>query len=220
MKKKLLIIGLAVSLVFLITACGNDTSGSSSQNEAAMNTIQPYSLSDEDSEMVSLVAPGAEDAITQFAVDETYKGVSVGYDYYEKGKLVKKNKAKSEFMFTYDSGPKDSYGKICTFVDDDDIVINIYGKVYGKGGKPAEANGLGSKEPLSNEDLTLDDVNTNSNCMLEGPVDIEKNKKIYIFATIGDNDDDLEVADISTLMEDKKLLSSYDKCFVFYAIFK
>ena len=40
------------------------------------------------------------------------------------------------------------------------------------------------------------------------------------YATIGDNDDDLEVADISTLMEDKKLLSSYDKCFVFYAIFK
>ena len=98
-------------------------------------------------------------------------------------------------------------------------MINIYGKAYGKGGKPAEANGLGSKEPLSNEDLTLDDVNTNSNCMLEGPVDIEKNKKIYIFATIGDNDDELEVSDISTLMKDKKLLSSYDKCFVFYAIF-
>ena len=220
MNKKLLIIGLAVSLVFLITACGNDTSGSSSQNEAAMNTIQPYSLSDEDSEMVSLVAPGAEDAITQFAVDETYKGVSVGYDYYEKGKLVKKNKAKSEFMFTYDSGPKDSYGKICTFVDDDDIVINIYGKAYDKSGKPAEADGLGSKEPFSNEHLTLDDVETISISMLDGPVDIEKNKKIYILATIGDNDDDLEVADISMLMKDKKLLSSYDKCFVFYAIFK
>ena len=101
MKKKLLIIGLAVSLVFLITACGNDTSGSSSQNEAAMNTIQPYSLSDEDSEMVSLVAPGAEDAITQFAVDETYKRVCVGYDYYERGKLVEENDAKCEFSFTY-----------------------------------------------------------------------------------------------------------------------
>ena len=220
MKKKLLIIGLAVSLVFLITACGNDTSGSSSQNEAAMNTIQPYSLSDEDSEMVDLVAPGAEDAITQFAVDKTYQRVCVGYDYYEQGKLVKENDAKCEFPFTYDSGSKDSYGKICTFIDDDNIVINIYGKAYDKSGKPAEADGLGSKEPLSNEHLTLDDVNTYSECMLESPVNIEKNKKIYIYATIGDNDDDLEVVDISTLMEDKKLLSSYDKCFVFYAIFK
>ena len=131
MNRKLLIAGIAVLMGFLMTACGDN---SSAQKETAMNTIQPYSLSDEESEMVSVVAPSAEDTITQFAVDETYKGVSVGYDYYEKGELVKKNKAKSEFMFTYDSGPKDSYGKICTFVDDDDI------------------------------------VNTNSNCMLEGPV--------------------------------------------------
>ena len=217
MKKKLLIIGLVLFMGFLMTACGDS---SLVQNEAAMNTIQPYSLSDEDSEMVSLVAPSAEDAITQFAVDETYKRVWFGYDYYEQGKLVKENDAKCEFPFTYDSGPKDSYGKICTFIDDDDIVINIYGKAYDKSGKPAEADGLGSQEPFSNEHLTLDDVETISISMLDGPVDIEKNKKIYIFATIGDNDDDLEVADISTLMEDNKLLSSYDKCFAFYAIFK
>ena len=217
MNRKLLIAGIAVLMGFLMTACGDS---SSVQNEAAMNTIQPYILSDEDSEMVNLVAPGAEDAITQFAVDETYQRVCVGYDYYEQGKLVKENDAKCEFPFTYDSGSKDSYGKICTFIDDDNIVINIYGKAYDKSGKPAEADGLGSKEPLSNEHLTLDDMNTYSECMLESPVNIEKNKKIYIYATIGDNDDDLEVADISTLMEDKKLLSSYDKCFVFYAIFK
>lgn len=59
-----------------------------------------------------------------------------------------------------------------------------------------------------------------NNSILEGPVDIEKNKKIYIYATIGDNDDELEVSDVASLMEDKKLFSSYDKCFVFYAIFK
>ena len=99
-------------------------------------------------------------------------------------------------------------------------MINIYGKAYDKSGKPAEADGLGSKEPFSNEHLTLDDVETISISMLDGPVDIEKNKKIYIFATIGDNDNDLEVADISTLMKDKELLSSYDKCFVFYATFE
>lgn len=217
MNKKLLIAGIAVLIGFLMTACGDS---SSVQNEAAMNTIQPYSLSDEDSEMVDLVAPGAEDAITQFAVDKTYQRVCVGYDYYEQGKLVKENDAKCGFPFTYDSGSKDSYGKICTFIDDDNIVINIYGKAYDKSGKPAEADGLGSKEPFSNEHLTLDDVETISISMLDGPVDIEKNKKIYIFATIGDNDDDLEVADISTLMKDKELLSSYDKCFVFYATFE
>ena len=54
MKKKLLIIGLAVSLVFLVTACGNDTSGSSSQNKAAMNTIQLYDYSDRESDLMSV----------------------------------------------------------------------------------------------------------------------------------------------------------------------
>lgn len=55
--------------------------------------------------------------------------------------------------------------------------------------------------------------------MIDGPVEIEKNKKIYIYATIGDNDE-IEIADVSKLLEDKKLFSSYDKCFVFYAIFE
>ena len=216
MNKKLLITGLVLFMGFLMTACGDS---SLVQNEAAMNTIQPYSLSDEDSEMVSLVAPGAEDAITQFAVDETYKRVCVGYDDYEQGELVKENDAKCEFPFTYDSGPKDSYGKICTFIDVDDVVINIYGKAYDKNGKIAEADGLGSKEPLSNDHLTLDDVNSCSACMLAGPVDIEKNKKLYIYATIGDNEE-IEIADISKLMENKELFSIYDKAFVFYVIFQ
>jgi hypothetical protein len=89
MNRKLLIAGIAVLMGFLMTACGDS---SSAQKETAMNTIQPYSLSDDESEMVSVVAPSAEDTITQFAVDETYKRVCVGYDYYEQGKLVKKNK--------------------------------------------------------------------------------------------------------------------------------
>ena len=55
---------------------------------------------------------------------------------------------------------------------------------------------------------------------LESPVEIEKNKKIYIWATIGDNDDEMEVCnDVSTILDDKAF-KSYDKCFVFYAIFK
>lgn len=209
-------VGIIAFMAFLMTACGGS---SLSQTEAAMNTIQPYNLSDEDSEMINLVAPEAEEAITQFAVDETYQRVCVGYDYYEHGKLVKKYNAKCEFPFTYDSGPKDSYGKICTFIDDDNVVINVYGKAYDKVGNIDVADGLGSKEPLSNKHLTFDDVETKSISTLDAPVDIKKNKKIYICATIGDNDD-LNVTDISTLMEDKELLISYDKCIVFFAKFR
>ena len=100
--KKAIIIITTLCMAMLMSACAD--SGVNTDNEAAMNTIQPYYLTDEDSEMVSLVAPGSEDAITQFAVDETYKSVVVGYDYYEKGKLVKKNNAESEMLFSYDAG--------------------------------------------------------------------------------------------------------------------
>ena len=81
MKKKLLIIGLAVSLVFLVTACGNDTSSSSSQNEAAMNIIQLYDYSDRESDLMGVVAPDSGNSVVQFAVDDTYKEVFVAYDY-------------------------------------------------------------------------------------------------------------------------------------------
>ena len=63
MKKKLFIAGLVLFMGFLMTACGNS---SSAQNEAAMNTIQSYDLSEEQYELMSVVAPDALEAITQF----------------------------------------------------------------------------------------------------------------------------------------------------------
>ena len=62
MKKKLFIAGLVLFMGFLMTACGNS---SSAQNEAAMNTIQSYDLSEEQYELMSVVAPDALEAITQ-----------------------------------------------------------------------------------------------------------------------------------------------------------
>ena len=56
MKKKLFIAGLVLFMGFLMTACGNS---SSAQNEAAMNTIQSYDLSEEQCELMSVVAPDA-----------------------------------------------------------------------------------------------------------------------------------------------------------------
>ena len=216
MNKKLLIIGLAVSLVFLVTACGNDTSGSSSQNKAAMNTIQLYDYSDRESDLMSVVAPDSGNSVVQFAVDDTYKEVFVAYDYYEKGKLVAPKCADSNMQFSYDAGPSETNGMIYTFIDGDDVVANI----LGKGHNLAETNSVGSKSPLSNDDQTLEDMSSRTESILEDPVNIEKNKKIYLWAAIGTNDDKMVVCnDVSTILDDKAF-KSYDKCFLFYAIFK
>ena len=218
MKKKLFIAGLVLFMGFLMTACGNS---SSAQNEAAMNTIQSYDLSEEQYELMSVVAPDALEAITQFTVDETYKSVCVGYDYYEKGQLVAKNCAESEIPFSYDFGPQNTYGKIYAYIDnniDEELaVINI----LGKGSDVDETDSTGSKSPLSNDNQSFNDMESYTESVLLEPVATEKNKKIYIRAEIGDSDEDFEVSgDISSLMSHKKMLASIDKAFVFYAIFK
>ena len=212
MNKKIIIAGIAVLMGFLMTACGNS---SSVQGEAAMNTIQPYVLSEAEEEIVDVVLSSSS-SITQFTVDETYKHIVVGYDYYEKGKLVAKSCDKCQLDLSYDAGAQTTFGKIYTNIDSDYSEITIRGKES----NGEETNSLGSKDPLSNEDQTLDDMSGITTSTLESPVEIEKNKKIYIWATIGDNDDEMEVCnDVSTILNDKAF-KSYDKCFLFYAIFK
>ena len=213
MNKKLLIAGIVLLMSFLMTACGDN---SSVQNEAAMNTIQLYDYSDRESDLMSVVAPGSDNSVVQFAVDDTFKEVFVAYDYYEKGKLVAPKCADSNMQFSYDAGPSETNGMIYTFIDGDDAVINI----LGKGHNLAETNSGGSKSPLSNDDQTLEDMSFCSERILEAPVNIEKNKKIYLWAAIGTNDDKMVVCnDVSTILDDKAF-KSYDKCFLFYAIFK
>lgn len=197
--------------MFSMSAC----SESDTESETQMNMIQPYYLTDEESEIVGLVDADAENQFFQFTVDETYKKLFAGYDYYENGELVAKNCAESEFPFHDDGGPRTTYGRIFTDLSNDIATINIQGGGIDTGIE----DGLGSETPLSNEDQTLLDGNSSaSDCLLENPTSIENNKKIYIWAIVGDNDDELEVA--PTLMTDKDLLASCDKCFAFYVIFK
>ncbi len=207
------LIGIVMLTGLLMTACGNHTSD---RSEPAMNTIQAYDLSEEQHSLMSIVAPDAENAIIEFATDGTYKSVCAGYDYYEKGVLVSKNCAESEMPFAYDGESEKTYGKICSYINDDDVVINIL-----VGNSAAEeTDSLGHKSPLSNEDQTAIDMESYAESSLLEPTDIERNKKMYIRAELRDNDDELETSDVVTLMSDKKMLSSSDKCFAFYVIFK
>ena len=197
--------------MFLMSAC----SDSDTESEVPMNTIQPYYLTDEESEIVDIANPDAENAFFEFTVDETYEELCAGYDYYENGKLVAEDCAVSEFPFHDDGGPRTTYGRIFTDLSNDVSTINIQGGGIDTGIE----NGLGSETPLSNEDQTFEDIEFQSmDCLLENPTSIANNKKIYIWAAIGDNDNEVEVA--PTLMTDKDLLASYDKCFAFYVVFR
>lgn len=200
---------------FVLGGCKGNSSGFS-EGEADINTIQPCDLSEEEAAIVDLISSGSFDSISEFAVDESYSRVRVGYDYFEKGKLIGESCNEVEMPFSYEDGPQTSFGKIYTDIDDDDAEISI----SISGSKGDETSQTGGKSPLSNYDHTLEDLSGQARIALEEPVTITNNKKIYIWATVGDNKDETRVSDILTVMADKELLAEYDKAFVFYARFE
>ena len=213
MRKTLIVITLiAFATVFLLSAC---TKGDADA-EADMNTVRPHELTDEENDLVEMYTPNETfRSIVQFTVDESYKHVIAGYDYYENGKLIKEDVGEMMVDFSYEDGPQISYGKISTIINDDDKDI----KVMVSGSESGESNILGSGSSLTNDEFTFGDMSTFTTSELGEDVKIETNRKIPIWAYIGYNDDNLSVPDLNTMMGDKNVFGSYDKCCLFYAKF-
>lgn len=215
MKKKRVAILTAVvvlGMTVLLSACAKDDSDA----EADMNTVRSYELSDEENDLVELYTPNETfRSIVQFTVDESYKHVIVGYDYYENGKLIKEDLGEMMTDFSYEDGPQASYGKICTIINDDDKDI----KVMVSGSESGETNILGSGSSLTDDECAFGDMSSFTTSELNEDMKIEANRKIPIWAYIGYNDDNLSVPDLNTMMGDKNVFGSYDKCCLFYAKF-
>ena len=201
-----------LTTVLMLSACTKDIS----KDEADMNTLRPYHLSDEEEDLVELYTPnGATKATIQFAADESYKRVIVGYDYYENGKIVKEALGETSAEFSYEDGPQASYGRICILINDDSKDV----KIMTKGSKSEDTNLMGSSSPLTDDGHEFSDMSAITSSELEGDVKIEAGRKIPVWAYIGYNDDNLSVPDLNTIMADKKVFGSYDQCCVFYAKF-
>ena len=209
----LTVIIMVITALFL-GAC----SDVANNKEIKLNTIQQYVLSEDEDDIATLMTSAqASSSIVQFSVDETYKHVCVGYDYYEKGKLVKKDHGgEVESNFEYEDGPQVTSGKICTMLSKDSIDINV----ISKNEKIGESSSIGGGTDLADSDITFSDMDSFSSSQLAEAIQIENGKKIPIWAAIADSDDEMQVADLKTLMSDKKMFGSYDKCLVFYARFE
>lgn len=213
--KKILVVVMALCMVFAMSAC----SGTSSKSEAAMNTVQKYALSDEELELMDLISSGSE--IVQYSIDDSFTSVTAGYDYFENGKLAAKNLDQATSNIEYMDGPQTTYGKVFVSVDSnsDKETAAISFSAYNKDN--TERDTCTSNNPLSNYDIKFSDMDTFTQSTLDEPVAIEKGKKIYILAEIACKDkDETEVLSLPDLMDDQKVLSSYDKCIAFYLKFK
>lgn len=212
--RTILLIAILIIAALSLSAC----SDSANDGEIKLNTIQRYELSEEEDDIATLMTSvQASSSIVQFAVDETYKHVWVGYDYYEKGKLIKKDHGgEVESNFEYEDGPQVTSGKICTMLSRDSIDINVISKNEDIG----ESSSIGGGTNLADSDITFSDMDSFSSSQPSEAIPVENGKKIPIWAAIADSDDEMHVADLETIMSDKKMFGSYDKCLVFYARFE
>lgn len=214
-EKKYAIIVAAIAIVTLSLMLSSCTEGAS-EGEAEMNTISPYQLSSEESDLAGLLTSHESfNSIVQFAVDESYEHVYVGYDYYEKGKLIKDEGAEMEVNLSDEEEPQTSSGKICAMVTGDRVDINV----MAGGSDTDDKNMLGSSASLAESGHSFSDLDSTAMSFLGEAVSVEDSQKIPFWAYIGSDKDTLSVPEVNTLMEDKEIFDSYDKCCVFYAKF-
>ena len=149
----LLIIILVITALSLV-AC----SDSAHDGEIKVNTIQQYELSEYEHDIATLMTSAqASSSIVEFAVDETYKHVWVGYDYYEKGKLIKDDHGgEIESNFEYEDGPQIMSGKICTMLSKNSIDINV----ISKNERIGESSSIGGGTDLADSDIMFSDMDS------------------------------------------------------------
>ena len=214
-EKKYAIIVAAIAIVTLslmLSSCTKDTS----EGEAEMNTISPYQLSSEESDLAGLLTSHESfNSIVQFAVDESYEHVYVGYDYYEKGKLIEDEGAEMEVNLSDEEKPQASSGKICTMITGDRVDINV----MAGGSETEDKNMSSSSSSLAESGHSFSDLDSTATSSLSETVSVGNGEKIPVWAYIGSDKDTLSVPEVNSLMEDKEIFNSYDKCCVFYAKF-
>lgn len=207
--RRFIVMGLVIAMTVGLCAC----SAGSEKEEASINTVQNYQMSEEEWDIVNLVdASGEGDfGICQFAIDETYKYITVGYDVYEKGILVKKNNGEMQVPVEYESKPQSTYGRIGVTVRENSISMNV----IHAGEDDEEQRSTGS---IVSEN-SLKKYESSSMSELGKPVSVKAGEKIYFSAEIRTTGDDVSFFDIEEMMQDGETMKSYDSCYVFYVRF-
>ena len=90
MKKKLVaVLSFCIMFVMALTGCGSDkgeTGGGGSGEK--LNVLKPYELSDDEEELAELLADDISGmSVVKFVTDSSCSRMTLGYEYYEKGKL-------------------------------------------------------------------------------------------------------------------------------------
>lgn len=171
MKKKLVaVLSFCIMFVMALTGCGSDkgeTGGGGSGEK--LNVLKPYELSDDEEELAELLADDISGmSVVKFVTDSSCSRMTLGYEYYEKGKLKSQASPEVEAELKY---PEDG--------SNGTLLVNVSGEMLHMA---CEWNGSETSGTSRTFEKGYSFRDTDECLLLDAPLDIEKDRKIFFYA--------------------------------------
>lgn len=201
MKRTTIVSFIAVLVigVMMLCGCAGTTPGPSE------NTVSPWQAADEvGGQALDLVTGNDNYEICQFSAGPENRWLSLGYEYYEKGKLIE----------DVGQGETDLYADEETKGPAEGLIA-----VVERGDKMQFSAGTGGTEIcLSDVEMKNFDAGDLASGVLTEPQKIEPGRKIYLKA-YASNKDATSITAPQSMVEDQNLLSANDKTWLIYVMF-
>ena len=201
MKRITVVSIITVLIIGLMTLCGCGTTTSG----PIENTVSPWQAADEvDGQALDLVTGPNNYLICQFSTDPESRWIGVGYEYYEKGKLVKDSWQGESDLYSDKAAEPPIEGLLAVVEKGDEIQF---------------AAGTGDME-FSIDDVKMKnfDADDAASGNLSDQQNIEPGKKIFIKA-YATSKDVTSIADPQSMIESKDMIEKNDKTWLIYVMF-
>lgn len=174
MKKKLLaVLSFCIVFIMALTGCGGDNgekggNGDSDSGEK-MNVIKPYELSGDEEDLAELLVDDTSGlSVVKFVTDDSCSRMTLGYEYYEKGKLKNQSSSAVEAELKY---PEDG--------SDGTLLVNVSGEMLHMACEWNDSETSGTSRTF---EKGYSFGGTDECLLLDAPLDIVKDRKIFFYA--------------------------------------
>ena len=174
MKKKLFaVISFCIVFIMSLTGCGGDNgekggNGDSDSGEK-MNIMKPYDLSGDEEELAELLVNDTSGlSVVKFVTDSSCSRMTLGYEYYEKGRLKNQSSPEVEAELKY---PEDG--------SNGTLLVNVSGEMLHMA---CEWNDSETSSTSRTFEKGYSFGGTDECSLLDAPLDIEKDRKIFFYA--------------------------------------
>lgn len=174
MKKKFLaVLSFCIVFIMALTGCGGDNgekegNGGSDSGEQ-MNIMKPYDLSGDEKKLAEMLVDDTSGlSVVKFVTDSSCSRMTLGYEYYEKGKLKNQSSPAVEAELKY---PEDG--------SNGTLLVNVSGEMLHMA---CEWNDSETSSTSRSFEKGYSFGGTDECSLLDAPLDIVKDRKIFFYA--------------------------------------